>query len=272
MLIIGEKLNGAIKSVAEAIRNRDGAFIRDLASRQLDTRADYLDICSGVPEEDADVLSWMIELIQDDHPDVRFSLDSPNIDTILACIPLCKNPGIINSVSLEGDKTDRIFSAVNREAKGQNDWKIIALLLDETGMPDTVDKRMESFHRIVKKAAEYGVAMDRLYFDPLVFTVATTPDSFLNFISTSSRIRSEYPDAHIISGLSNISHGLPSRKTLNHAFLIGAMMNGMDSAIMDPLNRDLLGGVYAAEALLGIDEYCIEYLSAYREDLFGVQK
>ena len=268
MLIIGEKLNGAIKSVAEAIRNRDGAFIRDLASRQLDSRADYLDICSGVPEGDADVLGWMIELIQNDHPDVRFSLDSPNPDTILACTPLCKNPGIINSVSLEGNKIDKILPAV----KGQNGWKVIALLLDETGMPETVEKRMESFHRIVEKAAEVGVSMDRIYFDPLVFTVATSPDSFLNFISASRQIREEYPDAHIISGLSNISHGLPSRKTLNHAFLIGAMMNGMDSAIMDPTNRDMLGGVYAAEALLGIDEYCIEYLSAYRDDLFGVQK
>ena len=268
MLIIGEKLNGAIKSVAEAIRNRDEAFIRGLASRQLNSRADYLDICSGVPEGDADVLGWMIELIQNDHPDVRFSLDSPNPDTILACIPLCKNPGIINSVSLEGNKIDKILPAV----KGQNGWKVIALLLDETGMPETVEKRMESFHRIVKKAAEVGVSMDRIYFDPLVFTVATSPDSFLNFIGASRQIREEYPDAHIISGLSNISHGLPSRKTLNHAFLIGAMMNGMDSAIMDPTNRDMLGGVYAAEALLGIDEYCIEYLSAYRDDLFGVQK
>ena len=268
MLIIGEKLNGAIKSVAEAIRNRDEAFVRDLASKQLDSRADYLDICSGVPAGDADVLRWMIGLIQADHPDVRFSLDSPNPDSILACIPLCQNPGIINSVSLEGNKIDKIFPVV-REKK---DWNIIALLLDETGMPETVEKRMESFRRIVEKAAEYGVSLDRIYFNPLVFTVATSPDSFLNFIGASRKIREEYPNAHIISGLSNISHGLPSRKTLNHAFLIGAMMYGMDSAIMDPLNRDMLGGVYAAEALLGIDEYCIEYLSAYRDDLFGVQK
>nr|MCR5262988.1 methyltetrahydrofolate cobalamin methyltransferase [Clostridiales bacterium] len=109
-------------------------------------------------------------------------------------------------------------------------------------------------------------------FDPMVFTVGTSPDSFLNFVNTSKRIREEYPDAHIVSGLSNISFGLPYRKAINHAFLIGAMMYGMDSAIMDPLNRDMLGGVYAAEALLGIDEYCVEYLSAYREDLFGVRK
>jgi 5-methyltetrahydrofolate--homocysteine methyltransferase len=268
MIIIGEKLNGAIKSVAEAIQKKDADFIRNLASRQLASKSDYLDICSGVHEGDADVLKWMIELIQADHPDVRFSLDSPDPGTILECIPLCKNPGMINSVSLEGDKADRIFSA----AAANKGWKVVALLLDDTGIPDDVEKRMDNFHRLVKKAGEYGVALDRIYFDPMVFTVGTSPDSFLNFIGTAKLIREEYPDSHIVSGLSNISFGLPYRKAINHAFLIGAMMFGMDSAIMDPLNRDMLGGVFAAEALLGIDEYCIEYLSAYRDDLFGVQK
>ena len=268
MLIIGEKLNGAIKSVAAAIQKKDALFIRGLASRQLDQRADYLDICSGVPKGDADVLKWMIGLIEKDHPGVSFSLDSPNPETILECMPLCKNPGMINSVSLEGSKIEKIFPVLRE----QKEWKVIALLLDETGMPETVEKRMDSFHRIVEKAGEYGIAMDRIYFDPLVFTVGTSPDSFLNFIGTADKIKEEYPDAHIVSGLSNISYGLPYRKAVNHAFLIGAMMHGMDSAIMDPLNRDMLGGVYAAEVLLGIDEYCIEYLTAYREDLFGVQK
>ena len=185
MIIIGEKLNGAIKSVAEAIKNRDDEFVRNLATKQLDSRADYLDICSGVPDQDAEVLKWMIELIQKDHPDVRFSLDSPNPDSILASVPLCKNPGIINSISLEGNKADKIFSAV-ADKKG---WKIIALLLDDTGIPDDVDKRMDNFHRLVKKANEFGIALDRLYFDPLVFTVGTSPDSFLNFIETSKQIR-----------------------------------------------------------------------------------
>ena len=268
MLIIGEKLNGAIKSVAEAIKNRDAGFVKDLASRQLACRADYLDICSGVPDEDADVLKWMIENIEKECPDARFSLDSPSPDTILGCIPLCKKPGMINSVSLEGDKIDRIFSAV----RDMKEWKIVALLLDETGMPETVEKRVDSFHRIMDKVNEYGIDPDRLWFDPLVFTVGTSPASFLNFVGAADRILEEYPGAHIVSGLSNISYGLPYRKAVNHAFLIGAMMHGMDGAIMDPLNRDMLGGVFAAEARLGRDEYCIEYLTAYREDLFGVKK
>ena len=268
MIIIGEKLNGAIKSVAKAIQERDAQFIRDLATRQLECRADYIDICSGVPEQDGEVLQWMIELIQADHPDVRFSLDSPNPETILRCMGLCKNPGIINSASLEKGKIEALFPAA-AEKKG---WKVIALLLDGTGMPTSVEKRMETFRGIMESAKAYGIAANRLFIDPLVFSVATTPDGFLNFVGASRQIREAYPDIHIVSGLSNISFGLPCRKVINHAFLIGAMMNGMDSAIMDPLNRDMLGGVYAAEALLGDDEYCIEYLTAYREDLFGVQK
>ncbi len=268
MIIIGEKLNGAIKSVAQAIRTRDAGFVRDLATRQLDCRADYLDICSGVPEQDAEVLTWMIDLIQADHPDVRFSLDSPNPDTILACMDKCRNPGMINSVSLETGKADKLFPAA-AERKG---WKLIALLLDNAGMPTTVEKRMQNFAGILAGAREYGIAEDRLFIDPLVFSVATTPEGFLNFIGAARQIREAHPAIHIVSGLSNISFGLPCRKAVNHAFLVGAMLNGMDSAIMDPLNRDLLAGVYATEALLNIDEYCIEYLSAYREDLFGAQK
>ncbi|MBR0464758.1 MAG: dihydropteroate synthase [Clostridia bacterium] len=268
MIIIGEKLNGAIKAVAQAIKARDNNFIRDLATRQLESRADYIDICSGIPDQDTEVLEWMIDLIQTDHPDVRFSIDSPNPDTILACMDKCRNPGIINSVSLESGKTEKLFPAV-AEKKG---WNVIALLLDNTGMPTTVEKRMENFDGILAEAQKYGIAENRLFIDPLVFSVATTPEGFLNFIGASKLIRESHPDIHIISGLSNISFGLPYRKAINHAFLIGAMLNGMDSAIMDPLNRDMLGGVYATEALLNYDEYCIEYLSAYRDDLFGVQK
>ncbi len=265
MVIIGEKLNGAIKSVAKAISERNDEWIRDLAARQLESGADYLDICSGVPDRDAEVLEWMIGLIEADHPDVRFSLDSPNPKTILRCMELCRNPGMINSVSLEGDKIAQIFPVL-AEKKG---WNVIALLLDNTGMPTTVEKRMENFDGIMEQVRAFGLAEDRVYIDPLVFTVATTPESFTNFTETARQIRESHPDIHIVSGLSNISFGLPYRKAVNHAFLIGATLSGMDSAIIDPLNRDLIAGIYATEALMGTDEYCIEYLAAYREGKFG---
>ena len=266
MIIVGEKLNGSIKSVAQAIQSRNAEFVRDLATRQLERRADYIDICSGVPERDAEVLGWMIDLIQTDHPGVRFSIDSSNPDTILSCMQKCRNPGMINSVSLETGKIEKILP-VAAEMKG---WNIIALLMDNNGIPETVEKRMENFENLIAKTKEFGIAENRLFIDPLVFSVATTPESFLNFINTSKLIREAHPDIHIISGLSNISFGLPYRKAINHALLIGAMLNGMDSAIMDPLNADMLGGIYATEALTNLDEYCIEYLEAYRDGMFGI--
>jgi len=76
----------------------------------------------------------------------------------------------------------------------------------------------------------------------------------------------------VTGGCSNISYNLPARKLVNQAFLVLAMNAGMDSGIVDPLNRDMMGMIYATEALLGQDEYCMEYIAAYREDKFGVKK
>ena len=107
--------------------------------------------------------------------------------------------------------------------------------------------------------------------DVLCLAVSAEAESANVILESMRRIRAEL-GCRTCLGVSNISFGLPSRKTINQAFLVGAMMCGMDSAIIDPLSRDLMGSVYAAEALLGIDEYCIEYLDAYREDMFGIQK
>ncbi len=268
MIIIGEKLNGTIKTVAQAIKDRDEQFVRDLADRQLKCKATYIDLCTGLYEGDAEVMGWMIDLIQADHPDVRFSLDSPNPDSILTCMKKCNNPGMINSISLEPGKIEKLFPAL-AENEG---WNVVCLLMDNTGLPENVEKRMVFFERILEKAKEYGIAEERLYIDPLVFSKATTPECYLNFVGAARLIKDAHPDIHIISGLSNISFGLPYRKAINHSFLIGAMNHGMDAAILDPLNRDLQGGIYATEALLNIDKHAKKYLKAFREDLFGVKK
>ena len=85
-------------------------------------------------------------------------------------------------------------------------------------------------------------------------------------------MKQKYPTIHITSGLSNISFGLPARKLINQAFMVLAMNAGMDSAIVDPTNRDMLGMIYATEALLEEDEFCMEYITAYREGLIGPKK
>jgi 5-methyltetrahydrofolate corrinoid/iron sulfur protein methyltransferase len=100
-----------------------------------------------------------------------------------------------------------------------------------------------------------------------------TSESGINVIvEVIAKIKARYPTIHVIGAASNISFNLPARKMVNQSFVVLAMNAGMDSVILDPLNRDMMGMIYATEALLGNDEYCIEYINAYRQGVFGTKK
>ncbi len=264
MILIGEKLNGSIPAMGRAIANRDEAYIRRIAQRQEAAGADYLDVCASVTEDiEVETLKWILDLVQE-VSDVPICLDSPSPETIVKALPLCKKPGIVNSVSMEGNKIDIIFPVI-----ADTKWGCVALLCDDKGIPNSVERRMEAFHGIMAKAKEYGIAPSRLYIDPLVVTLSTDETAFSMFAECARQIRAEYPDIHLTSGLSNISFGLPARKLINQAFMVLAMAAGMDSAIVDPTNRDMLGLVYAANALLEQDEMCLDFIQAFREGLIG---
>ena len=99
--------------------------------------------------------------------------------------------------------------------------------------------------------------------------LCTSEDGIANNIEVISTIREQYPTIHITAAVSNISFNLPVRKMINLGYVVLAMNAGLDSAILDPTNRDMMGLIFATEALLGMDDYCMEYISAYREGLFG---
>jgi len=264
MIIIGEKLNGSIPSVGKAIADRDETRIRHLAKIQTDAGADYLDVCASVQEEtEVDTLKWMVDLVQDES-DIPICLDSPSQYTLVKALPYCKKPGLVNSVSLEGDKIDTIFPVIADTA-----WSCVALLCDDKGIPNSVERRMEVFEGIMAKVNEYGIDPSRIYIDPLVVTLATDDAALTMFAECTRRVKEQYPNIHVTSGLSNISFGLPVRKMINMAFMVLAMNAGMDSAIVDPTNRDMMGVIYASDCLLEKDESCLEYITAYRENIFG---
>lgn len=264
MIIIGEKLNGSIPSVAKAIREEDAEFIRDCAKRQADAGATYLDVCASVEVEiEVETLKWMIDLIQE-VTDLPICVDSPSPESCVAAIPFCKKPGLVNSVSLEGDKIDLIFPVI-----AATKWECVALLCDGKGIPDSVEKRLDVFERIMLRAKEFNIDPSRLYIDPLVETLSTNETALTTFVECTREIKKRYPTIHVTSGLSNISFGLPARKLINQAFMVLAVNAGMDSAIVDPTNRDMLGLIYASKALLQEDEYCLDYISAFREGLIG---
>ena len=163
---------------------------------------------------------------------------------------------------------DKIFPIL-AENKG---WQVAALLSDDTGIPKTAGDRLRVFEKIMAKAKEYGIAPNRIHVDPLVEMLCTSEDGIANNIEVISTIREQYPSIHITAAVSNISFNLPVRKMINLGYVVLAMNAGLDSAILDPTNRDMMGVIFATEALLGLDDYCMEYIGAYREGLFGPVK
>lgn len=270
MIIIGEKINGSIPSVAEAIAKRDAEFIKARALAQANAGASYIDCCASVPEsEEVETLKWMIDCIQE-VTDLPISVDSPSPDVLAEAYKFCKRPGLFNSVSGEGSKIDRIFPIMAQpENKG---WQVIALLSDNTGIPKNAADRLKVFEKIMDKAKEYGISPDRIHIDPLVEMLCTSENGIETNVEVITSVREQYPSIHITAAISNISFNLPVRKLINYGFVVLAMNAGLDSAIMDPTNRDMLGLVYATEALLGEDDYCMEYIGAYREGMIGPVK
>jgi len=273
MYIIGEKINGFIPRTLQAINDRDEAYIRKVAIGQSENGASFIDVCAGVaPEIEREVLVWLIDIVLD-ACDTPLCLDSSDVNMLVDMFNYVqqkatgrqKDEGMINSVSMEEGKCEVIFPVI-AEYTG---WSVVALTCNNDGIPDDPPTKLVIARQMVELAASYGIVQDRLFIDPLVTTLATKGDSLQNFTEGIALIKEAFPQVHFTSGLSNISFGMPFRKVINTQFLCLAMAAGMDSAIMDPMSKDMLGTLYATNALLGEDEYCLEYLSAYRDGLFG---
>ena len=268
MIIIGEKINGSIPSVADAIARRDADFIKQRAIIQTEAGATFIDCCASVPEEvEVETLHWMIDCIQE-VSDLPMAVDSPSADVLTEAYKFCNKPGLFNSVSGEGDKMDKIFPLV-RDNPG---WGVVALLSDDTGIPKTAGDRLRVFDKIMAKAKEYGIAPNRMYVDPLVEMLCTSEDGIANNEEVMSTIKERYPSIHLTAAISNISFNLPVRRLVNQGYVVLAMKAGLDSGILDPTNRDLMGMIFATSALLGEDDFCMEYIEAYRDGIFGPKK
>jgi 5-methyltetrahydrofolate--homocysteine methyltransferase len=262
--IIGEKINGTRKRVAQAIQERDAAFIQDLAKKQADAGADWLDANAGThPSREPDDLIWLVENIQA-ATDKPICLDSANPKALEAAIEAVKQTPMINSISAEPHRLQGVLPIV-----AAHKTPAIALAMDEKGIPKTKEERMAVIRRLLAETRKLGVPDDLLYFDPLAMTIATGTDNGLTFFNTIRAIRSEFPEVHVTCGLSNISFGMPARSHINRVFLILSMEAGLDSAICDPMDHEIKTAMLAADLLLGRDRHCLRYTRAFRAGVFN---
>ncbi|MCL4294813.1 MAG: methyltetrahydrofolate cobalamin methyltransferase [Anaerolineae bacterium] len=267
MEIIGEKINGTRKRVAQAIAERDAGFVRDLACKQAEAGSAWLDVNAGThPRQEADDLVWLIENVQA-VVDTPLCLDSANPEALTVAIKAVNKTPMINSISGEPQRLEGILPLV-----AEFGCRVIALAMGEKKIPETTAARVAVVQQVMEATRLAGIPDEHIYIDPLAMTISTNIQSGLIFLETMRVVREAYPAVHFTAGLSNISFGLPARSYVNRAFLTLALAAGLDSAILDPLDRELRATLLAAELVLGRDRHCLNYTRAYRAGVFDNAK
>ena len=266
MIVIGEKLNGAIPAVKEAILRRDADLIRTRAAMQAEAGADFIDCApSTVPELEYDAMVWLIDQIQavTDRP---VAIDSPDARLLARILEegRVERPGMVNSVNEESDKCEIIFPLI-----AGTDWHVVGLTCDKDGIPGDTRKKVDIARSIIDKAARYGVRLSNLHIDPCVMALSTTPTAMEDFAEAIMRIHEYAPEVKVTGAISNISFEMPARKYINVNCLAYAIRAGLDSAIIDPCNKDMMSTIYACEALIMKDKGGRRYNRAYRQGRIG---
>ena len=265
MLIVGELINASRKAIGAAIEAQDENEIQQVAKDQIEAGANYIDVNAGVfVGKEPEYLEWLVKTVQS-AVDGPCCIDSPDPKAIETALAVHNGTAMINSISLEKDRYERLLPVV-----AGTDLKVVALCMSDEGMPETTDDRMAIADKLVNSLLQKNIAIDNIYVDPLVQPVSTNIQFGVEFMNAIEKIMTTFQGVHTLCGLSNISFGLPNRKFVNQTFMSMAIAKGLDGAIINPLDKKMMANIITAEALAGKDEYCAEYLKAYRANLFDL--
>lgn len=268
ILIIGEKINATIEETAAIVTKRDKNALADLARMQVEAGANFIDVNVGDGKLDSlheqENMAWAVEVVEN-AVDIPLVIDSADPKVIKAGVSAVhKKPPIINSVS----GSDNALESVLKLAK-ETDCQVVALAMDENGIPGKAEDRVKICRKIVFAAEKANLPFAKLIFDPLVLPIAVQPQAARIALRTLQQIKELATTASTVMGVSNVSFGLPRRGFINQAFLSLAALAGLDYAILDPLDRGLMHSLRATEAVLGKDKHCRKYISAIRNEKKG---
>jgi cobalamin-dependent methionine synthase I len=266
MTIVGELINSSRKTMRPAVESRDEGFIQDVAAQEVAHGTDYVDVnCGTMVLNEPETMAWLVQTVQA-KVHAPLCIDSPSPEVLEVGLSLAKyGRPMINSITAENERFNAVLPLIMKYKT-----KIVALCMDDSGMPETAGDRLRIADKLVQQLTAAGVSQDDIYLDPLIKPVSTSNQAGMEVLDAIAQIKEKYPSVHGICGLSNISFGLPNRKILNQAFMVQLMTRGMDAFILDPLDKSLMGFLYASQVLLGQDEFCMQYLNAHRTGLYVV--
>lgn len=261
MLIIAERINATRSAIAEAMKERDGDHIADETRKQTEAGADWIDVNAGSdPEKELENLQWAVDVVQQ-NTDLPLCIDSATAEVFRTVLPRIENDDVmINSVNGEDEKIESILPIA-----AEFGTRLVALTMGSGGLPKSIDERLSLAEKILGAAGEAGVPAEHVYFDPCVQPLSTSQDQAMDVAQSIRALKEKFPGACTTCGLSNVSFGLPYRGVLNRTFLALLIEAGLDSAIVDPTEPDMVPTILAAEALTGRDQMCMNYITAHRE-------
>ncbi|MGB2753853.1 MAG: dihydropteroate synthase [Phycisphaerae bacterium] len=268
MIAIGERINGMFTDVKEAIAAKNPAPVADLARRQTEAGAAYLDINVGTAAADQEgTIQWLVEIAQKTVA-TPLCLDSQKPAVIRAGLSVCDTSrGVLLNSSPLSKKSDPEVLAKYVAMAQESGGSLIALTMDAGGVPQNVDRRVEIAAEILTNCMEAGLTPDRLFIDPIILPVNVpgAQEQPGNILAAMDQIRlMSDPPPHITMGLSNLSQGTTERSLINQVFLAMALTHGCDSAIVDVLDEKLVDVAATAEMLMNKQIYSDSFLRAYR--------
>jgi len=257
--VIGERINTTLKKVQAAVADRDAEYIQSDVRLQTEAGATYIDVNAGarIGHEEAD-MRWLLEVVQG-ATDLPLCLDSPDPNILEMAYGLVNKKPMINSISLEKDR----FTPMIKYLQGK-ECRIIALCMDDSGMPKTAEDIFSRASSLVQELEKIGFKKDDIFIDPLIQPMSVDISNGTMAMQAVKKIMTELAGVHTTGGLSNVSYGLPQRRIINRCFLAMMIANGYDSAIMDPLDKDIMAIMNTADMLAGHDQFCMNYIKGVR--------
>lgn len=254
-LLIGERINPTgKKKVKEALRSNNMDYLLGEAVSQQEAGAHILDVNVGLPEiDEAEMMYKAVTEIQA-ITDLPLQIDTVDPATLERALRVYSGKALINSVNGKAESMNAVLPLAAKYG-----GVVIALTIDEDGIPDTAEGRVRIAKKIISEAAKYGIGKKDVVVDPLAMTISSDSRSAAVTLEAVRRIREEL-GVHVSLGVSNISFGLPRREIINSTFFAMAMERGLSAAIMNPLSVDMMKAYYSFVALRGYDESCMKYI------------
>ncbi len=259
-VIIGERINPTGRKILAAeMKEGDYSRVEADARAQIEAGAHLLDINAGIPlADEPKILAEVIQLVQS-ITDTPLCIDSSIVAALQAGLEVYQGKALVNSVTGEEEQLEQVMPLVKKYGAA-----VVAISNDETGISQDPDVRFNVAKRIVERAADYGIPACDVVVDPLVMPVGAVNTAGVQALKLIHRLRTELK-VNTTCGASNISFGLPNRNGINGAFLSMAIHAGMTSAIANPLHKEIVSATLGADAMMGRDPDCVNWIKRFRE-------